>query len=175
MKKIYLNIIGVFVIFILGFLVHSFYSWFPCTLSVVFFPINESIFEHTKMIFTSYMIWIVIKFFILKNNNFIENNYIFKELITAFIGIFIFLLVYIPVHNNSVESLMITLLIYFITIAFSQLINYYISFKKDYKYLKIISIVVIIITYLISTYFAYKPPINSFFIDSTNNSYGLNK
>ena len=175
MNKKTINIIGILVIFSLGFLIHAFYSWFPCFLSVIFFPINESIFEHIKMIFTSYIIWIIIKYFLLKKNSIVENNYLFKELITTFIEIIIFLIIYIPVHNNTVESLSITLLIYLITIAISQYINYFIEFKKDYKYLKILSTVVIVITYVISTYLAYKPPINSFFIDSTNNSYGLNK
>lgn len=175
MSKKTINIIGIFIIFLLGFLVHGIYEWFPNILSIIFFPINESIFEHTKMIFTSYMIWIIIKYFILKRKNLIENNFLFKELITTFIEIVIFLIVYIPVHNNTIDSLTITLLIYFITIVISQIINYYITFKNDYKYLKILSIIVIVITYAVSTYLAYKPPINSFFIDSTNNSYGLNK
>ena len=170
-----INIVGIFCIFLLGFIVHGIYEWFPNFLSIVFFPINESIFEHCKMIFTSYMIWTIIKYLIFKKKRIIENNFLFKELITAFLEILLFLIIYIPVHNNTVESLMITLLIYFITILISQIINYYINFKKDYKYLKILSFIVITIIYIICTYFAFKPPINNFFIDSTNNSYGLNK
>ena len=175
MNKKVLNFIGTITIFLLGFIVHSMYEWFPNIISIIFFPINESIFEHTKMIFTSYMIWIIIKYFLLKKKNTFENNFLFKELFTTFIGIGVFILIYIPVHNNTIDSLMITLLIYFITISISQIINYFINFKKNYKYLNTLSTVVIIIIYAIATYFAYKPPINSFFIDSTNNSYGLNK
>ena len=151
------------------------YEWLPNFFTMIFFPISESVFEHTKMIFTSYMIWIIVKYYILKKYNLHENNFLFKELLTTFFNIILFLAVFVPIYRKYGENIFITLFIYFITIIISQIFNYFVKFKNDYKYLKILSTIVILLTYIISTYFAYKPPINWFFIDSKNNSYGLNK
>ena len=169
---IFMNIIGALFIFLIGFIVHGMYEWFPSSLTVVFFPVNESIFEHVKMIFTSYMIWIVVKKYVFHTK---DNNFLFKELLTTFVEITLFLLIFIPVYKTFGENLFLTLFIYFITIIVSQIFNYFIRFKNDYKYLKILSIIVIIFTYILFIYFAYHPPINWFFLDPTNNSYGLNK
>lgn len=175
MKKSTISIISVIFIFLSGFIVHNIYEIFPNPITAIIFPVNESIFEHVKMIFSSYMIWIIIKYFLNKKNNINENNYLFKELVITIFEIFLFLLIFIPVYKIFGENLMITLLIYFITIVISQIINYFITFKNDYEYLKTISTIAIVLIYLIFALFTYKPPINSFFLDPTNNSYGLNK
>ncbi len=91
------------------------------------------------------------------------------------INIIMFLIIYLPIYYNFGENLLITLLIYFLTILISNTINYFVRFKKDYKYLKVIGITLIILMYITTTYFTYNPLKNSFFIDPTNNSYGLNK
>ena len=57
-KKI---ILSSFIIFILSALFHSLYNYLPCFLTSIIVPINESIFEHMKMIFTSYMFYLLIK------------------------------------------------------------------------------------------------------------------
>ena len=175
MKKITTNIVAVIFIFLIGFVIHNLYEIFPNPISAIVFPVNESIFEHVKLIFSSYMLWILIKYFLYKKDNVIENNYLLKELLTLLFEIFLFLLVFIPVYKTFGENLFITLLIYFITILIAQIINYFILFKNDYKILKIISFIVIVLIYLIFLIWTYKPPINDFFIDPTNNSYGLNK
>ena len=175
MNRKTINFIGILFIFLIGFIVHGIYEWFPNTITMIFFPINESIFEHVKMIFTSYLIWIILKKKLLKENDIHINNYIFLEMITIFILITIFLLVFIPVYKTFGENLLITLFIYFISITISQVINYFLAIKKDYKILFIISIIVVIFSYILFIYYVYKPPINWFFLDPTNNSYGLNK
>ena len=57
-KKI---ILSSFIIFILSTLFHSLYNYLPCFLTSIIVPVNESIFEHMKMIFTSYMFYLLIK------------------------------------------------------------------------------------------------------------------
>ena len=47
-KKI---ILSSFIIFILSTLFHSLYNYLPCFLTSIIVPVNESIFEHMKMIF----------------------------------------------------------------------------------------------------------------------------
>lgn len=175
MKNIKINIIGTIFIFLIGFILHNLYDIIPTPITAIIFPISESIFEHVKLIFTSYILWIIVKNSINKHYNIKENNYLFKELLTTIIEIVLFLLIFIPAYKTFGENLILTLLIYFITIVITQIINHFITFKNDHKYLKIISTIVIILTYIIFAYLTYKPPINDFFLDPRNNSYGLNK
>ena len=63
-KKI---ILSSFIIFILSTLFHSLYNYLPCFLTSIIVPVNESIFEHMKMIFTSYMFYLLIKILFNKN------------------------------------------------------------------------------------------------------------
>ena len=57
-----LKVIDVFIIFALCFLTHFIYSWFPNTLFSIFFPVNESIWEHMKMLFSAIIIFSVVDF-----------------------------------------------------------------------------------------------------------------
>lgn len=175
MNKKVINIIGTLFIFLIGFIIHNLYKWFPSVLTLILSPVSESLFEHLKMILTSYMIWIIIKYLIFKKYNIHENNFLFKELLTTIIGISLFYLVYIPIYNATGENLLVTLFIYFFSISVTEIINYFINFKKDINWLKSLSIIVIILIYTITTYLTYKPPIIDFFLDPTNNSYGINK
>lgn len=174
-KKILINIIGAIFIFLIGFIIHNLYDWFPNIFISIISPVNESIFEHIKLIFTSYIIWLIVKYFIYKNNNLEENNLILKEVITTLFSIILFLIIFLPIYNKFGENLFITLFIYFISITISQILNYFITIKKESRILDIIGVGIIIIFYIITTYLTYKPPINDFFLDPTNNSYGLNK
>lgn len=174
-RKAIINILlGIF-IFLIGFIIHNMYEVFPFKIIAIISPVNESIFEHIKMIFTSYMLYIIVKKTIYNKLNIIDNSFLFKELITTIFEIIIFLSIFLPVYYTHNENLMITLFIYFITIIISMIFNYFITFKNNYKLLNILSFIVIIIIYISFTYLTFKPLINDFFLDSTNNSYGLNK
>lgn len=175
MNKKTINIIGTIFIFLIGFILHNLYNWFPNFLTLIISPVAESMFEHLKMIFTSYMLWLVIKYFIYKRKNIKENSFFLKEVITALFEILIFSVIYYPIYKVTGENIIITLSIYLITIIVSQILNYYIYFKNDSKTLNTIGIALIFITYAITTYLTYKPPICDFFLDPTNNSYGINK
>lgn len=174
-KKIIINIIGTIFIFLIGFIIHNLYEWFPNTLTSIFAPVNESIFEHIKMIFTSYMIWILIKYFIFKKNNIKENSFVLKELLTTILSIIIFLAIFLPIYNKFGENLPLTLFIYFVSITISFIINYFFNIKKESRILNTIGVIGIIVIYIITTYLTYNPIICKFFLDPTNNSYGLNK
>lgn len=174
-KKIIVNIIGTIFIFLIGFLLHNLYELFPNFLTLGIAPVNESIFEHVKMIFTSYVIWMILKHFIYKKYKISEDNFVFKEFLTTTFGIVLFLAIFLPIYNKFGENLMITLTIYSITIIISQIFNYFLKIKKESKILNIIGIISIVIVYIIFIYLTYNPLINNFFLDPTNNSYGLNK
>ena len=98
-------------IFIISFLAHFTYNFLPNTLTSILFPVNESIFEHMKIIFTSIIIYGLIDYTLLKLNNIKFNNFLFQLMFTSFISIPIFLIIYLPpsfavaYKNNVVFSL----------------------------------------------------------------------
>mgnify|MGYP004539769011 FL=1 len=175
MNKKIITIISMIFIFLIGFIIHNLYEWCPNIVTLILSPVNESVFEHMKMIYTSYIIWIIIKYFILKKYNIKENNFLLKELLTFLFNIALFLTIYWPIYSKFGENMLVTLTIYLISIIISQVLNYFIEFKKDSNVLNIISLLVIFLIYAFTTYLTYNPPICKFFLDPTNNSYGLNK
>ena len=74
-------------IFILCFFSHFMYTWFPNTLFSIFFPVNESIWEHMKMLFTSILIFSVFEYFILKKNEIWHHNFLISVFVSGFLGI----------------------------------------------------------------------------------------
>ena len=67
MKKI--KIIGIFIMMCLSFLSHFMYEWCDNFLFSIFFPVNESLFEHLKLMFTTQILISLIIYLILKLRN----------------------------------------------------------------------------------------------------------
>ena len=170
-----IKLLAIINIFIISFPAHFLYNSFPNLITSIFFPVNESIFEHMKIIFTSTLIYGLIDYLLLKINNIKVNNFIFQLFYTSLISIPIFLIIYLPIRFIIGEYLIITLLILFITYIISQIISYYLLNWKSIPLLNILSIPLIIIIYSLFTYLTYKPPQNFFFYDTTTNSYGIKK
>ena len=72
MKKV--KIIGVFVIMVLSVLCHFLYEWNNNFIFSILFPVNESIFEHMKLIATPVFLYGIFEYFYYKKKNIIFNN-----------------------------------------------------------------------------------------------------
>ena len=81
-KLLKYDIIGFVFVSIIGTLAHFVYEWTnKCVIAAFFCPINESPWEHLKLIFFPYLIWTVIQAFIMKGT---------KNILPAkFIGVFV--------------------------------------------------------------------------------------
>lgn len=168
-KKI---ILSSFIIFILSTLFHSLYNYLPCFLTSIIVPVNESIFEHMKMIFTSYMFYLLIKILFNKKR---ENNLISSFVIASLFNIVIFLIIYIPIYLLFGEKLVVTLILYFITILISNYLMYKIQNKKINSKINKYSVYIIPLVYIVFTLLTYFPLKNMLFLDSTSNTYGIIK
>ena len=62
MKKI--KTIGVYVIFVLSFISHFMYDILPNPLFSILFPVNESIWEHMKLLVTPVLIFSIIEYIV---------------------------------------------------------------------------------------------------------------
>lgn len=172
LKKI--KVLSVFGIFIVSFLAHFIYEWFPSDLFAIFFPVNESIWEHMKMIFTSIMIWKVIEYLLIKHWNILYHNFVFANFISAIFQIVIYLAIYLPLFFKFGEKIFVSISLLFIVICIGEYISYQLMKKNKIKYFDFISLIMIIITYVIFGYLTYFPPRNFLFFDSKNEKYGKN-
>ena len=104
-----IKIIGVFVIFSLCFLFHFLYDWLPNSLFSIFFPVNESIWEHMKLIFSSYVFYGIFDYLLIKKNNIKYNNFLIQLFLIPIIGIILYLIVFIPIYNKIGENMIISI------------------------------------------------------------------
>lgn len=174
-KLIKTRIIAVFGIFFLSFPSHFIYNLFPNILFSFFFPINESIFEHLKILFTSTIIYGLFDYLLLKKEQIKVNNFSFNLFLSSTLSILIFLLLYLPIYYIIGEFLPVTLLLMLLTYSLCQLISYYILSTKKIPYLNTLSILFIILIYLNFIILTYSPPKEDLFKDPITNTYGFKK
>ena len=164
-KKIIINTIS---IFILNFIAHFTYKFIPSFFTSIFFPVNESIMEHVKMLFTTGVVFTLISYIFTK-----ENNIFIKAFLRSLILCIILLILYLPVYYLLGENLPLTLVILFITILLEEIIFVFIPITKNNNTLNIIGLILLIITYIIFTIWTYYPPQVDLFIDPETNTYGI--
>jgi hypothetical protein len=123
------KVISTITIFALCFVFHFVYDVMPSPITAIFFPVNESIWEHMKIIYTSYLIYSMIDYFWLKKDNKF-NNFLLQLFLVPLIGIILYLIIYIPLYNMFKENMVISILLLFLIIVAEQLISYYILNKK---------------------------------------------
>ena len=160
-------------IFLSMFLFHNLYNWFPNFLTASFFPVNESLFEHLKLMFTSQIVISLIIYLILKFKKIKFSNYLLGLLISTIVTISLFFLIYLPIYNRFGENLFLTMFIYLITLIIGNIIFYIISKRKHNYILNLISLVIISIIAVILIYFTFNPLKNDFFFDSIEEIYGI--
>lgn len=167
-KKI--SVIG---LFLLSFLTHSLYNWLPNGLFSIFFPVNESIWEHMKMLYTTILLYSIIEYFLLKRFHIEFHNYLLSIFVSAICSIIIYLGLFLPFYYHGFHHMLFYLLIMFITYIICSYISYVIMIQKKVSYQSIISIIAIIIVYIIFGYLTYYPLKNDLFLDTEEEKYGL--
>lgn len=169
-----LKIVSIIGCFLLAFLTHFLYDWVPNTLFSIFFPVNESIWEHMKMLYTTILLYELIEFIIFKLKKIKVNNFLFASFTSAVLSIPIYLIIFLPIYYKMGENMLITLVIMLITIIIVQIIHYKLITYKE-LHLNILAMIFIIITYIIMGILTYYPPEIDLFFDPKNEKYGINK
>lgn len=174
MNKKKLILINTILIFLIMFISHNLYNWFENNLFAIFFPVNESIWEHMKMIYTTIILFSVVELILFKKFKIEYNNLLLSAYITSITTIIIELIIFIPIYKIIGENLPITLITLFVSIFIGQIVNYCIQNKSYIKHSNIISIILIVITFIIMGYLTYKPPRCFLFFDPIEEKYGIN-
>jgi len=160
-------------LFILGSVLHFAYNFTNKNKLVgLFSPVNESIFEHSKLLLTPLtLFWIMLYFF--KENSVDINNYFFAMLIsivTSIIVMISFYYTYEGVLGKNKELLNILDLLISLTIG-QILANHIYVYSKGIP--AIISIILVLIIFILFIYFTYKPLKIPLFIDKKNKTLGI--
>ncbi len=173
LKKI--KIISVFGIFALTFILHFLYQFIPSTFTAMFSPVNESIWEHQKMLFSSVIIYGIIDYILLKNFKIKYNNFYIALFVSSIIIIPAFLIMYLPLYFKIGQSMFMNISIMFLAIIVSQYVSYKILSMYNDSYSKnLISIFLIGICFVVFSYFTYYPIKTKIFFDTEEEKYGIN-
>ena len=108
-----------------------------------------------KIIFGCILLSGVVQKIIVIKNDLNYNNICISNVIVAFVSIFIFLIMFIPIYLLIGENLPITLIIMLITYIISQILSIYIIKKEDMKK-ENFAILLVIVIYIIFGYRCLK-------------------
>lgn len=170
-------LIGIPVLFLIGSLLHFLYEWSgECFLVGLIAPVNESVWEHTKMVVLPIILWWSIYYFVHgKKDSINKRKWFTGELVALLTAIItIPLIYYFYTEAFGVELLWVDILILGIAIILGQLLGLHV-----YRYGKgldpefaIFLIVLILIVYVVFTIAPLKLPI---FQNPVDGSYGIQK
>lgn len=168
-------LLGITVLFLIGSLFHFLYS-ISGELFVVglFTPVNESIFEHTKMVVFPIFIWWSL-FYLLRKDNLNTNKWFMAALLSMLTSIIsIPMLYYFYTEAFGVQSLVVDVLILLVAVGCGQLLGlHYYQYGKGIDYRLTLGLMVfIIMLFAFLTIFTPKLPL---FQDSIDRSYGIRK
>lgn len=152
------TLIGILVLFVVSSLFHFLYSLTgKCFIVGLFVPINESIFEHTKMVVLPIFIWWFI-FYLFRKKDLFVNAWFTSALIAMISAIIaIPMLFYFYSQAFGIESLVIDILILLVSLAIGQILglHYYRHGKGIEYHFAIVLMIVIIILF---AFFTINPP-----------------
>ena len=160
------NIFMIIFLFLLSFLWHFMYDWFPSVLTSIFFPVNESIWEHMKIIFYCLLIGSVLE----KKGN----NYYLNILVKPLVGVLFYLIIFIPLYLIFGESMFISISLMLFTYIIMELLGIKIS-KQEELNIKALPIIIIILISILFSILTYYPLHNFLFFDSVKLGYGILK
>lgn len=174
MNKTNLKILGAILAFSLCFPLHFLYEKFPNFITSIFSPVNESIWEHMKIIFGSIILSGLIQKIIVYIKKEQINNICFSNFIASITAIPIYLIIYLPIYYLLGENMFVAISLMLITIIIAEYISYKII-NLENKNLEKTTILFVIITYIIFTTLSYNPIKIDIFKDPKTNTYGIPK
>lgn len=166
------KILSVFIIFLLSSLFHFIYDWLPCFFTSLFFPVNESIWEHNKIIILSTLSLAIIEKIYYKK----RKNVLFAEATSSLLCMFLVMIIFTPIYLyflKTRDNIIITFIIYFLSISISQILSYYLLLKSYQERLEELGIILFSIFILTNIIFTYYPPRYAIFYDFVHKIYGL--
>jgi len=172
LKKI--KIINVVFLFLLSFLWHFVYDWFPNNIFALFFPVNESIWEHMKIIYFCLFMGSILEFVLCKKNNIKINNFYIEAMVKSILGVIFYLIIFIPLYLWLGESMFISISLMLITYIFMEYIGYKILTGEEMN-INILPVIIIVLGCIMFVILTFYPLHNFLFFDEVKFGYGILK
>ena len=173
-KKLFrYEVVGFIFVSITGTLSHFLFEWLGSSRFIALFcPVNESVWEHLKLLFFPYLIWTVLEYFLIdKRSNYFHSK--IKGVLSGLIFIVAFFYTYSGI-TGSVNTFM-DILSFFIGTAIAFIISY--EFMRNSKFGSLIceniSILVFIAISAIFFVFTFSPPLIPLFEDPQKFTFGI--
>lgn len=172
LKKI--KIINVVFLFLLSFLWHFMYDWFPNNIFALVFPVNESIWEHMKIIYYCLLLGSVLEFYLCKKNNIKINNFYIEAMVKSLLGVIFYLIIFIPLYLWLGESMIISIGLMLVTYVFMEYIGYKILVGEELN-INILPVIIIVLGCIMFVILTFYPLHNFLFFDEVKFGYGILK
>lgn len=159
------KIIGIILIAILGTLFHYVYKWSNFNSFVgLFVPVNESVWEHLKLLFFPTLLFTLIEYFFYGKK---YPNYITSVTIGVLAGLLSIIVLYFTYSGIlGTHVLWIDIVIFILSIIISQFVSYFILIHNLYANISsFTSLLLLISITLMFFYFTYHPPLLNLFKD----------
>lgn len=164
-------IFGFIITGVLGSLFHFVYGWCEYNSFVgLFFPVNESTWEHLKLLYLPYLIWSVIEYKILNKN---KSLWFGKAigLLTGMLAIISFFYSYNGIIGRNIPFL--NIVSFFIGIAAAFTVDYFMIKSGKFEKAEKIGIAIFAVIGILFILFSFMPPLIPLFKDPVTFSYGI--
>ena len=167
------QIVSAVFVSILGTLLHFTYEFFGENIFVASFSaVNESVWEHLKLVFFPMLVTTIIGYFYVKKNT---SNFLCSRLFgtsVAMLFIIIFFYTYTGIIGKSI--LFIDISSFFIAVILGEYLSYKLI-TSNFKCNSLISLFILILVLMCFIVFTYFPPNVEIFKDPVLNQYGIIK
>lgn len=172
LKKV--KILNVLFLFSLSFLWHFVYQLIPFKLTAIFFPVNESIWEHMKIIYGTFIVVSIIQIIICKKFKININNKYIEMITKAILGVIFYLIIFIPVYKIIGENMIFAISLMFITYLVMEFFSIKILESPELN-INILPIIIIILGFVLFGLLTFYPAHTSIFFDDKSLGYGILK
>ena len=172
LKKI--KILAVIGIFILSFLSHFAYEIFPNIIFSFIFPVNESIWEHMKIIYYCLLLSSVLEFILYHKFKIKINNFYISSMVKSVLGVIIYLIIFIPIYKLIGESMFVSISLMLIVYALMEFISLKILQSEELN-INILPVIIIVLGMILFIILTFYPVHNFLFFDNIKFGYGILK
>jgi Family of unknown function (DUF6512) len=160
---------------LLGVLFHFIFDWSKHSYLIgMIAPVNESIWEHLKLLFWPILLYSLVEYFLINKE---YTNYLYGKVVGLLLGM-AFIIVAFFTYTGIVGDnfIFIDILIYLLSVVVAQFVGYKWTIStKDYGMNRQFSILVILGLVLLFILFTFRPPHIPLFEDPSTGQYGINK
>lgn len=172
MDKWYFRLGKVLLLFASSFLFHFLYQWFPCPFTLFFAPVNESIWEHMKLISSAILLVGILEYAFSIFRRITISNFFLSLCLSSYFGISFYLLCYLlfPSLYHSMPYIFLLLLL---TVIGIERFSSWIRTWKPVRYTDQIGMIGLCLLLITFGYLTYHPLHNALFFDTEQEKYGL--